>query len=48
MRTDSLMLTESLRVAQVISLVLIAIAAAVLIIRRVKGYSNERYLESAE
>jgi phosphatidylglycerol:prolipoprotein diacylglycerol transferase len=48
MRTDSLMLTESLRVAQVISLLLIAIAAAVLIIRRVKGYSNERYLESAE
>ncbi|KEZ48709.1 MULTISPECIES: prolipoprotein diacylglyceryl transferase [Metabacillus] len=48
MRTDSLMLTESLRIAQVISLGLIAVAVAVLIFRRVKGYSKERYLESAE
>ncbi|QNG60301.1 prolipoprotein diacylglyceryl transferase [Bacillus sp. PAMC26568] len=48
MRTDSLMLTESLRIAQVISLVLIAVAIAVLIYRRVKGYSKERYLESAK
>jgi phosphatidylglycerol:prolipoprotein diacylglycerol transferase len=48
MRTDSLMLTESLRIAQVISLVLIAVAIAVFIYRRVKGYSKERYLESAK
>jgi phosphatidylglycerol---prolipoprotein diacylglyceryl transferase len=48
LRTDSLMLTESLRIAQVISIVLIAIAIAVIIIRRVKGYSKVRYLESSK
>lgn len=45
MRTDSLMLTESLRIAQVISIVLILIAVGLLIFRRVKGYANARYLD---
>lgn len=48
LRTDSLMLTESLRIAQVISIVLIAIAVAVIMIRRVKGYSKARYLDSSQ
>lgn len=46
MRTDSLMLTESLRIAQVISLALIAFALVVLFIRRAKGYSEKRYLDN--
>lgn len=45
MRTDSLMLTDSLRIAQVISIVLIVLAVAAIIFRRVKGYSKERYAE---
>ncbi len=45
LRTDSLMLTESLRIAQVISIALILLAIALLIFRRVKGYSNSRYLD---
>lgn len=45
MRTDSLMLTETLRVAQTISIVLVVFAIALWIYRRVKGYSNVRYLE---
>ncbi|WP_210365329.1 prolipoprotein diacylglyceryl transferase [Bacillus sp. REN3] len=45
MRTDSLMLTDTLRMAQTISIVLIAAAAAVWVYRRVKGYSKIRYLE---
>ena len=45
MRTDSLMLTESLRMAQTISAVLIIAAVVVLLYRRAKGYSNIRYLD---
>ncbi|MCY8208311.1 prolipoprotein diacylglyceryl transferase [Bacillus subtilis] len=45
MRTDSLMLTDSLRIAQVISIVLIVLAVAAIVFRRVKGYSKERYAE---
>ncbi|WP_110112495.1 prolipoprotein diacylglyceryl transferase [Bacillus sp. CGMCC 1.16541] len=46
LRTDSLMLTETLRIAQVISLVLIALAVVLIVFRRKKGLSKERYLES--
>ena len=45
MRTDSLMLTENLRMAQTISAVLIIAAVVVLLYRRAKGYSNIRYLD---
>jgi phosphatidylglycerol:prolipoprotein diacylglycerol transferase len=48
LRTDSLMLTESLRIAQVISIVLVAIAVAIIIFRRAKGYSKVRYLDSSQ
>jgi phosphatidylglycerol---prolipoprotein diacylglyceryl transferase len=44
-RTDSLMLTESLRIAQVISLFLIAISVFLIWYRRWKGYSKYRYSE---
>lgn len=43
MRTDSLMLMQYLRMAQIISIVLIAIGAAVLIYRRKKGLAELRY-----
>ncbi|MFD1707590.1 prolipoprotein diacylglyceryl transferase [Siminovitchia sediminis] len=45
MRTDSLMLTDTLRIAQVISLVLIAAAAALWVYRRKAGLANARYYE---
>lgn len=45
LRTDSLMLTESLRIAQTISIVLIVGALALLIYRRTKGLANKRYLD---
>jgi phosphatidylglycerol:prolipoprotein diacylglycerol transferase len=48
LRTDSLMLTESLRIAQVISIVLIVVAVGIIIFRRVKGYSKVRYLDSSQ
>ncbi|PMC33994.1 prolipoprotein diacylglyceryl transferase [Bacillus sp. UMB0899] len=48
LRTDSLMLTDTLRIAQVISIVLILIAVGVMIFRRMKGYSNERYLDASQ
>jgi len=44
MRTDSLMLTSHLRIAQVISIVIIAGSLLVIVIRRMKGSSSERYL----
>ncbi|MFY4774970.1 prolipoprotein diacylglyceryl transferase [Metabacillus sp. RGM 3146] len=47
MRTDSLMLTSSLRIAQVISIVLILTAVVLIIVRRTKGYANRHYLDSA-
>jgi len=45
MRTDSLMLTETLRIAQVISIGLVLLAIGIAIYRRVTGQSKERYLE---
>ncbi|MCM3730392.1 prolipoprotein diacylglyceryl transferase [Fictibacillus nanhaiensis] len=46
MRTDSLMLTENLRIAQVISIVLILVAIQIIWYRRKKGYANIRYLDN--
>lgn len=45
LRTDSLMLTESLRIAQVISLVLLACALILMVVRRRLGYADKRYGE---
>ncbi|RTR36275.1 prolipoprotein diacylglyceryl transferase [Robertmurraya yapensis] len=47
LRTDSLMLTENLRIAQTISIALVIVAVALLVFRRVKGLSNERYLDQS-
>jgi phosphatidylglycerol:prolipoprotein diacylglycerol transferase len=46
LRTDSLMLTEHLRMAQVMSVALIVIAIGLIIFRRMRGYADKRYLES--
>ncbi|MDQ0199017.1 prolipoprotein diacylglyceryl transferase [Neobacillus ginsengisoli] len=46
MRTDSLMLTSNLRMAQAISIVLIIGAVIVIVYRRKKGLSDERYLDT--
>ncbi|WP_141992809.1 prolipoprotein diacylglyceryl transferase [Bacillus sp. B4EP4a] len=46
LRTDSLMLTESLRIAQVISIVLVVVAIALVVYRRVSGHANKRYLDA--
>ncbi|MDM5210270.1 prolipoprotein diacylglyceryl transferase [Peribacillus sp. NJ4] len=46
LRTDSLMLTESLRIAQVISIVLVAVAIALVVYRRVRGLADKRYLDA--
>ncbi|MEM5002218.1 prolipoprotein diacylglyceryl transferase [Priestia megaterium] len=48
LRTDSLMLTHTLRIAQVVSLVLIVIAIILIIVRRVTGMSKQKYLENEE
>jgi phosphatidylglycerol---prolipoprotein diacylglyceryl transferase len=45
MRTDSLMLTDFLRMAQVISIGLILFAVALWIYRRMQGYASIRYLD---
>lgn len=45
MRTDSLMLTEHLRIAQVVSIVLMFVAFMLIWYRRNKGYANIRYLD---
>ncbi|MFE3972631.1 MULTISPECIES: prolipoprotein diacylglyceryl transferase [unclassified Peribacillus] len=45
MRTDSLMLTESLRIAQVISIVLVVVAIVLVVYRRVSGQAVKRYLD---
>lgn len=45
LRTDSLMLTESLRMAQTISIGLIILAIALFVFRRKKGYTNVHYLD---
>lgn len=44
-RTDSLMLTESLRIAQVISIVLVVVAIVLVVYRRVSGQAAKRYLD---
>ena len=43
MRTDSLMLTQHLRMAQMISIVLVIAAAVILIVRRKTGLADSRY-----
>lgn len=48
MRTDSLMLTDFLRIAQVISIGLIILAITLWVYRRVKGYSTIRYLDDEQ
>ncbi|WP_257351748.1 prolipoprotein diacylglyceryl transferase [Pseudalkalibacillus decolorationis] len=45
MRTDSLMLTDSLRVAQVISIVLIALSLILIAYRRKSGLAKKQYEE---
>lgn len=45
MRTDSLMLTETIRMAQLLSLSLILLALILVIYRRVKGYANSHYFD---
>ncbi|MCM3602520.1 prolipoprotein diacylglyceryl transferase [Robertmurraya korlensis] len=47
MRTDSLMLTESLRIAQTISIALILLAVGLIVYRRIKGYAKVRYLDQS-
>ncbi|MEH7097473.1 prolipoprotein diacylglyceryl transferase [Neobacillus vireti] len=44
MRTDSLMLTSHLRIAQVISIVIILVSISLNLFRRIKGFSTNRYL----
>jgi phosphatidylglycerol---prolipoprotein diacylglyceryl transferase len=46
LRTDSLMLTETLRIAQVISIVSIIVAIGLLVYRRFRGYAEKKYLEA--
>jgi phosphatidylglycerol:prolipoprotein diacylglycerol transferase len=46
LRTDSLMLTSTIRMAQFISVVIIILSIFILVYRRVKGLSNERYLDA--
>lgn len=46
LRTDSLMLTESLRIAQVISIVLVIVAVALILYRRFRGQADKRYLDA--
>lgn len=48
LRTDSLMLTDMLRIAQVISIGLIVLAVGLWIYRRKQGYANIRYLDEEE
>lgn len=47
MRTDSLMLTETLRIAQTISIALILLAVGLIVYRRIKGYAKVRYLDQS-
>jgi phosphatidylglycerol:prolipoprotein diacylglycerol transferase len=46
LRTDSLMLTSTIRMAQFISVVIIVLSIIILVYRRIKGLSNERYLDA--
>lgn len=43
LRTDSLMLTETIRMAQFISALLIVFAVMMIVVRRMRGLANERY-----
>ena len=45
LRTDSLMVTSDLRAAQLISVVLIIGSVSILVYRRIKGLSKDRYLD---
>lgn len=45
LRTDSLMLTSNLRMAQVISIVLVALAIVLWVVRRVSGMAKQHYRE---
>lgn len=45
MRTDSLMLTQNLRIAQTISIVLIVMAIVILFYRRKRGLADQKYLD---
>ncbi|MBO8176180.1 MAG: prolipoprotein diacylglyceryl transferase [Bacillus sp. (in: Bacteria)] len=45
MRTDSLMLTDTLRMAQIISIVLVVSAIGLIWYRRFKGYADQRYAD---
>ncbi|WP_171253087.1 prolipoprotein diacylglyceryl transferase family protein, partial [Acinetobacter baumannii] len=45
LRTDSLMLTETLRIAQVISLVLLVFALVMMVVLRKTGVAKKRYGE---
>ncbi|MEC5423930.1 prolipoprotein diacylglyceryl transferase [Virgibacillus sp. C22-A2] len=47
MRTDSLMLTENLRMAQFISVILILASIIIIWCRRKKGYADIRYLDNS-
>lgn len=47
MRTDSLMLTSHLRMAQIISIVLVVAAVIIIVIRRKNHLSDVRYLETS-
>jgi phosphatidylglycerol:prolipoprotein diacylglycerol transferase len=46
LRTDSLMLTDTLRIAQVISIVLIVVSLGMVWYRRKMGYADKRYLDN--
>jgi phosphatidylglycerol:prolipoprotein diacylglycerol transferase len=46
MRTDSLMLTDSIRIAQLIGVVLIVLMLAIFFYRRKTGLANARYKDS--
>lgn len=45
LRTDSLMLTDNLRIAQVLSLTLIILAIGIMWVRRSKGFAGKKYKE---
>jgi len=47
LRTDSLMLTEHLKMAQMISIVLVIVAVVILIFRRKTGQADSRYLDQS-
>lgn len=46
MRTDSLMLNSHLRIAQIISIAIILVSILFIIVRRVNGCANERYMST--